>query len=259
MHDASPINAWRTYEDDSYNLFRTTGHYCEKSIIVPGVRASHQIDVVVNLNASRSHRWLVECKHWSRAVGKRDVQAFKSVIDDVGADHGYLLSEKGFQKGALAMARLLNMSLCSLEELRKDFVREQLMPEYQQSREFRAIVTEEEDWGNMDAQAVVDLLPSGDLSVADNIVEIHVFREDEFHYTMPTDACKKLITPEGTLRICLPWNVPTLDCEVIPLKGGGCHLTGNTTSGMSLCGPYRVVFRTFAGPVSIRAYVPLFK
>jgi hypothetical protein len=251
---------WQEYEYEAYTLFCSTGHYCQKDVIVQGARGSHQIDVLVDLNMTpEGHRWLVECKHRSRRIGKQEVLAFKTVIDDVGADHGYILSEQGFQKGAVTMARIFNISLVSLSQLREQFVREQLMPDYRQSKFFWATVKEEDDWGNMDSEAIVELKPRGALSVQDSIIEIHIVREGFLHQVIPKQSCGRWLTQEGTFRIGLPWEIPNLDLEAIPLDSGGHHLTGKTTDGMYVCGHYRVIFRTLTGPISVNAWVPTFK
>jgi hypothetical protein len=45
--------------------------------------------------------------------------AFQSIIDDVGADKGIILSEEGFQSGCFACAARTNILLSSLSELRE--------------------------------------------------------------------------------------------------------------------------------------------
>ncbi len=261
MNSGDDSEGWRDYEQRAFDVFRSTGRHCERGVVLSGARASHQIDVVVHLGVgSGRHRWLVECKQWSRRVGKRELQAFKATIDDVGADHGYLLSEAGFQSGAVRMAQTLNISLCSLEKLRERFALEQLLPEHQQSRAFKAVVHELEDSGNFDGGVTVELCPTGNVSVADHLIEVHVLCEQ--HWIIPADLCRKLVTHLGSLHLTLPWQLPLLcgeELEERRLQGGGSIFTGKTRSGVPLSGTYRIVFRTLAGPVSVDATVPLFK
>ena len=191
MVEETDNKSWQDYEYEIYKLFCSTGHHCQKDVIVQGARASHQIDVLVNLNISpNGHRWLIECKYRSRPIGKHEVQAFKTVIDDIGADHGYILSERGFQKGAISMASTFNISLSSLSHLQEQFVHEQLISDHRQSKSFWATVKTEEDWGNMDSEAIVELRSTGTLSVADNIIEVHIVREGSLHRVISTESCK---------------------------------------------------------------------
>jgi restriction system protein len=60
----------------------------------------------------------VECKHWKTRVSKLHVLALREIVSDVGADRGILLSEEGFQSGAIEAAMLTNVRLTSLAELR---------------------------------------------------------------------------------------------------------------------------------------------
>jgi hypothetical protein len=258
MTKNTQITKWLDYENRVYDLFRSTGCHCTKDIIVQGVRGHHQIDIVVDLNTTESaHRWLIECKNWVRPVGKREVQAFKTVIDDVGADHGYMLCEKGFQKGAVDMASASNITLSSLSNLEEGFVDEQVSVWYQQSRAFQAFVQEFDDTGMFDSEAIVELRATGSLSVAENIIEIHIVRDSSHHLIIRREACGKLLTDEGSLRIRIPWDIPNLRLEHV-YRDGVPVPTGQTTDHMELAGHYLVVFRTINGPVSIDAFVPDF-
>ena len=58
--------------------------------------------------------WLVECKRWRRRVTKLHVLALREIVADVGADRGILLSEVGFQSGAVEAAKLTNVHVTSL-------------------------------------------------------------------------------------------------------------------------------------------------
>ena len=63
-------------------------------------------------------KWVVDCKFWRRPVTKENVLALTSVVDDVGADRGILVSQKGFQARAVRAAEHTNVTLTSLEELK---------------------------------------------------------------------------------------------------------------------------------------------
>ena len=61
---------------------------------------------------------MVECKLWKTRVPKEKVLALRSIVDEVGADRGFLLSESDFQSGAVTQARFTNITLTNLEDLR---------------------------------------------------------------------------------------------------------------------------------------------
>lgn len=61
--------------------------------------------------------WIIECKAWKNNIPKEKVTALSAIVQDVGADRGFLLSEVGFQSGAIRAARSSNITLTSLEDL----------------------------------------------------------------------------------------------------------------------------------------------
>jgi hypothetical protein len=61
--------------------------------------------------------WLVECKRWKTRISKLHVLALREIVADVGADRGILLSETGFQSGAIEAANLTNVQVTSLAEV----------------------------------------------------------------------------------------------------------------------------------------------
>ncbi|WP_316225548.1 restriction endonuclease [Bradyrhizobium sp. SZCCHNS3052] len=111
--------AWRQYQEHTAALFRELGCEAETDKEVQGVRGRHLVDVSVRFSRFGLHQhWIVECKYWKSAVPKEKVLALKSIVEDTGADRGILVSESGHQAGAIDAARLTNITLISLEDLR---------------------------------------------------------------------------------------------------------------------------------------------
>ncbi|SFJ77197.1 Restriction endonuclease [Bosea sp. OK403] len=111
-------SAWRSYQENSAKLFRSMGFLAEVEAEVPGARARHRIDVATRFTiAGVSVLWIVECKHWKSAVGKEQVMTLAQIAQDVGADRAFLLSESGFQSGAISASQHSNVTLTSLSDL----------------------------------------------------------------------------------------------------------------------------------------------
>lgn len=77
---------------------------------------------VVDVCASGSYggiafNWAIECKAWKTNIPKEKFMALCSIVQDIGADIEFLLSEVGFQSGALLAARSSSITLSSLEDL----------------------------------------------------------------------------------------------------------------------------------------------
>jgi restriction system protein len=113
-------DSWQEYQEEVATFFRSLGLEAITNLTVQGVRTTHDIDVFV-----KSHHvgfvvvWIIECKHWERRVTKLHVLALREIVTDAGADRGILLSEAGFQSGAVEAATLTNVHVNSLANLRE--------------------------------------------------------------------------------------------------------------------------------------------
>ena len=93
---------WKQYQEETAKFFRSLGCEAEVEAKVAGARAEHSIDVWVRFKRfGLESRWAIECKHWNSSVPKEKVLVLKSLVEDVGADRGILISAAGFQSGAV--------------------------------------------------------------------------------------------------------------------------------------------------------------
>jgi hypothetical protein len=123
---------WKQYQEEVAAFFGSLGFKAEVNYVVEGVRSKHRIDVYVTFDRwGLVHTWIVECKLHARAITKGDVETLKSIASEVGASLAFLLSESGFQRGAVDAAQKTNVVLSSLGELRTksrdDVMREALI------------------------------------------------------------------------------------------------------------------------------------
>lgn len=70
------------------NDARIIGEYSERS---------RQIDVLIEVD---NRKTIVECKHYSRPIDIKGLEAFLSMFSDVNANFGILISSSGFTKSA---------------------------------------------------------------------------------------------------------------------------------------------------------------
>lgn len=112
---------WREYQREVAAFFRSLGFEAEVDAAVQGARAKHKVDVwAVSTPYGFPIRWAVECKLWNRNIPKEKVLTHQKLIEDVGADRGFIVSEIGFQRGAHDAAKGSNTRLCSLDQLQKE-------------------------------------------------------------------------------------------------------------------------------------------
>ena len=111
---------WKKYEQQAAEFFRSLGCHVEIGATIKGARAKHKIDVwVVFTRFGIETKWVVDCKFWRKPVTKEKVLALTGVAQDVGADRGVLVSQRGFQAGAVRAAEHTNVTLTSLEDLKR--------------------------------------------------------------------------------------------------------------------------------------------
>jgi hypothetical protein len=110
---------WRDLQERTRQLFTEMGYIAEVSKQAPlAGRGEKEIDVyVTDPNASYNRIYLVECKFWESRVAQETVHAFKTVMEETGANTGFIVSKAGFQRGAGEAARFTNINLLTFDEL----------------------------------------------------------------------------------------------------------------------------------------------
>ncbi|MCV6977126.1 restriction endonuclease, partial [Mycobacterium bourgelatii] len=65
------------------------------------------------------HSIICECKFWKTNIPAEKVRAFRVAVEETGANRGYIVSQKGFQTGAIAAARATNVELVTYEQFQE--------------------------------------------------------------------------------------------------------------------------------------------
>jgi Restriction endonuclease len=90
---------------------------------LPGRKSQRmrQIDVSIKYTLGPNNILIVvECKRHSRKLGPDEIGAFISKIDDVGAQLGIIVAEKGFTKGARNLAQERGVKTYTLRDTRRE-------------------------------------------------------------------------------------------------------------------------------------------
>jgi hypothetical protein len=98
---------WEEYQRDTADLLRELGFTAvvDDRLTEPNGTV-HAVDVSARRTVGGVDLlWVVECKLWNKPVPKEKVAALKAIVDGVGADRGLVMSQSGFQSGAIQMAR----------------------------------------------------------------------------------------------------------------------------------------------------------
>ncbi|CAB3909969.1 hypothetical protein LMG26689_04938 [Achromobacter animicus] len=121
IFDQAPSN-WRELQNFVGQLFEEMG--CEVQIghKVELLRGNKEIDVrIVDTCAVPPSHYLCECKHWETRVKIETIHAFRTVMEELGAHRGFIVSSSGFQSGAHTAVKNTNTALFTFEELQATF------------------------------------------------------------------------------------------------------------------------------------------
>ena len=126
---------WKKFERvlEGIHRLKAQGAKVELDDKILGKRSGsmRQIDISIRFDQGfYDYLTIVECKDYDRKVSIDRVEAFRTVIEDVGAQKGIMVSPKGFQEGAVEVAKAYEIELYTLTEQMSDWtkhVREQVI------------------------------------------------------------------------------------------------------------------------------------
>ncbi|MFZ3253530.1 MAG: restriction endonuclease [Syntrophales bacterium] len=112
---------WKKFEKlvNAIHAMRSEGAQIIYDDKVVGKRTGRerQIDISLRFDHSYySYFVVIECKDYSSAVPISEVEAFRTKLEDVGADKGVMVSSNGFQRGTIETAKAYNIDLFTLSE-----------------------------------------------------------------------------------------------------------------------------------------------
>ena len=114
-------SSWYEFQEDIKEHFNSLGADAETNVRIQGVRTCHDIDIFVKTRfLGENITWIVEAKYWKSKVTKAQVLTLRSIVDDIGADRGFIISVAGFQSGAFEAANNTNVKLKTFDELKID-------------------------------------------------------------------------------------------------------------------------------------------
>lgn len=139
---------WYQFQEKICTHFNSIGTRAETNVTIQGVRTNHDIDILVKVKfLGQDLLWIVEAKRWNSKINKLHVLGLRTIVNDVGADKGFIISEKGYQSGAVEAAKNSNIKLTSLSELMietKELVQSEILKSYKK----RLILIEHRYWSH---------------------------------------------------------------------------------------------------------------
>ena len=104
--------SWKEFEEEVFleceRVFNSQGTEVLKNKYIVGCYSGvkRQIDVIVrhHNDGEDVNMCVVECKHFAKKINVKIVDSFIGCLEDVGANNGIIVSEKGFTKAAINRA-----------------------------------------------------------------------------------------------------------------------------------------------------------
>ena len=96
--------------------------HVETEKVISSVRSKIEIDVYAKEEIEgRGYSILCECKYWDTNIPQHVIHSFRTVLSDIGANVGYIISKKSFQKAAYDAVKSTNIKLCSYSDFLSEF------------------------------------------------------------------------------------------------------------------------------------------
>lgn len=124
------IKQGRLFEDYVHHVYSTLLQYTDESYkvekrktIIDRRGISQEIDIYYEIqhlphsNLGTTIRVLIECKNQNRPIPKKDIQAFKTKVEDIPNAIPVFISASGYQSGAKKTAQAYGITLFSEEDL----------------------------------------------------------------------------------------------------------------------------------------------
>ncbi len=115
---------WKALQAGVCKIFKEIGLHAEENKLVNTPRGSVSLDVfAIDPGSVDSIQYVVECKNWETSIPQSVVHAFTTVMHEVGANIGYIISKKGIQKGAKNYLKNTNIKGITYVDFQKHYFR----------------------------------------------------------------------------------------------------------------------------------------
>lgn len=103
------MKKWQDYESRIFEILSAYHLHdkIERNVKIKGrySKRSRQIDIYISQTIhGHSFTTVIECKYYNKKIDVKTVESFISMVDDIGADYGILVTELGYSKSAFLRA-----------------------------------------------------------------------------------------------------------------------------------------------------------
>ncbi len=113
---------WRELQVKVGEILSESNFKVEIEKKIKSVRSEIEIDVFAEeIIDDRTYTILCECKMWKSNIPQLYVHGLRTVVHDIGANKGYIISSSKFQKGSVDSTGYTNIELLTWNEFQKKF------------------------------------------------------------------------------------------------------------------------------------------
>jgi len=114
---------WQNLQIEVARILMESGFEVEVEKSVASSRGIIEIDVYAKeVVKGRKYSIACECKHWKSKIPQSVIHGFRTVVTEIGANVGYVVSLNGFQSGAYTASDLTNLELVTWEQFQNIFL-----------------------------------------------------------------------------------------------------------------------------------------
>ncbi len=115
---------WRDLQAQVATILRECGIPAESPRVIQTARGKIEVDVYAEETINgRRYVQLYECKLWKSSIPQSVVHAFRTQVEDAGANQGYIIVSSRFQSGAVLTAEFTPLKLLTWDEFQAEFER----------------------------------------------------------------------------------------------------------------------------------------
>lgn len=143
---------WVDLQNKVAYVLRMSGFNVETPKKLQSVRSEVEVDVY---GENTDIIIICECKYWESNIPQNVIFAFRTIVDDIGANKGIIISKKGFQSGAYSSIKNTNIDILTWYEFLEGYKEKYLKAAIKKflkikSKLYRLADNKHEYWGYYD-------------------------------------------------------------------------------------------------------------
>lgn len=116
-------NKWQDLQEKVGEILSECGFDAKTEQEIDTVRGKVEIDVIAKEEINgRVYSIICECKRWKSNIPQNVIHSFRTVMDDLGSNKGYIITTSDFQPGSRKAVENTNIELLNWEEFQDIFL-----------------------------------------------------------------------------------------------------------------------------------------